>query len=128
MSKPLALILKEKMAKFDNFKIEELYYNQNALYNSVTLNDSILNYNMLVIIGQSSDGYSCVGACYKPAVGNLISIKAGHVTDAVIYNKQAVFKISTEKIIESPQNYEIRDNIPYSGNYIRIKAVLGINF
>lgn len=125
MSKPKILEIEEKLQKE---KIKELYYNANAAYNSVTLNDSILNYDMLLIIGQSSDGYSCIGACYKPAVGNLISIKAGQVTDAVIYNKQAVFKISTEKIIESPQNYEIRDNIPYSGNYIRIKAVLGINF
>lgn len=125
MSKPKILEIEEKVEKE---KIKELYYNANAAYNSVTLNDSILNYDMLVIIGQSSDGYSCVGACYKPAVGNLISIKAGQVTDTVIYNKQAVFKISTEKIIESPQNYEIRDNIPYTGNYIRIKAVLGINF
>lgn len=125
MSKPKILEIEEKVEKE---KIKELYYNANAAYNSVTLNDSILNYNMLVIIGQSSDGHSCVGACYKPAVGNLISIKAGQVTDVVIYNKQAVFKISTEKTIESPQNYEIRDNIPYTGNYIRIKAVLGINF
>ena len=128
MSKPLALILKEKMARFDNFKIEELYYNQNALYNSVTLSDSILNYDMIVLIGQSSDGYSCVGICYKPTKGNLVSVQAGQVTETVIYNKQAVFKFDTEKIIVATQNYEIRENIPYTGNYIRIKAVLGIKF
>ena len=125
MSEPLILKLKRKI---EEEKVKELYYNANALYNSATLNDSILNYDMVVVIGQSSDGYSCVGACYKPAVGSLISIKSGQVNENKTYNKQAVFKFSQEKVIESTQNYEVRDNVSYTGNYIRIKAILGINF
>ena len=125
MSKPLILELKEKI---ESKKIKELYYRASAQYNSATLNDSILNYDMVVVIGQSTDGYSCVGAYYKPTVGSLISIQAGQVNENKTYNKQAVFKFSAEKTIESPQNYEIRDNVAYTGDYIRIKAVWGINF
>ena len=54
---------------FDNIiisKIEELFYDSTASYNSATLKDDITNYDMIVIIGQSSDGYQCSNVIYKP--------------------------------------------------------------
>lgn len=125
MGKPLLLVLKEKI---ESEKVKELYYRENPSYTSATLSDSITNYDLILIIGQSLDGYACSGILYKPSVGGQVSIKAGQVNSNKVYDKEAVFKFSQENVVESIQNYEIRDNVPYSGVYIRIKAVLGINF
>ena len=122
MSKPLLLKLKDKL------KIAELYYRENPEYLSATLSDSITNYDLIIVIGQSSDNYDCSTTIYKPKVGNKISLKAGQVDSDITFNKQAVYEFTSEKIIQSIQNYEERSGKVYEGNFIRLKAILGINF
>lgn len=109
-------------------KITELYFRESPQYVTATLNDDITNYDMVIVIGQSTDGYLCYAIIYKPAAGVNICLNANQVNEGQTYNKQAVYKFTAENIIESVQNYEVRNNVPYWGNYIRLKAVLGINW
>lgn len=108
-------------------KIEELFYDSTASYVSGTLNDDITNYDMIVIIGQSSDGYQCSTVIYKPYVGAKIGLTAPQIVSTTIYNKQAVFEFTSATVIASIQNYQLQGNTSVaSGNYIRLKSVIGI--
>lgn len=109
-------------------KLTELYFIENPTYVTATLKDSISNYSIIVVIGQSSDGHTCSAIIYKPSAGKQVALSAGQVDSSKTYNKQAIYRFTAENIIESIQNYEIRDNIPYLGHYIKLKAVLGINW
>ena len=108
-------------------KIKELFYDSTASYNSATLNDDITNYDIIVIIGQSSDGYLCSTVIYKPYVGAKIGLTAPEIVSNTIYNKQAVFEFTSEKIIASIQNHQLQGNTSITrGNYIRLKSIIGI--
>lgn len=108
--------------------VKQLYYDNTASYVSATLNENISNFDVLVIVGQSSDGYQCSTVIYKPYIGAICSLVSSRVVDNnTIYNKQASFKISSGTVIESIENHQLQGNTSISsGNYIRLRAVLGI--
>lgn len=129
LSKEILEVLQDNIEKaIDKKNITELYYVEDPQYVTATLKDSITNYDVVIVIGQSSDGYTCSAIIYKPSAGKQVALSAGQVDSSKTYNKQAVYRFTAENIIESIQNYEIRDNVPYWGNYIKLKAVLGINW
>lgn len=110
----------------EELKPIELYYNASASYVSATLNDNISNYDIIIVIGQSSDGYQCSTTIYKPAINHKISLEATRVYNGTVYNKQAVYNFSSNNIIESVENYQLTNGSnPVSGVYIKLKAVLG---
>lgn len=110
----------------EELKPIELYYNASASYVSATLNDNISNYDIITVIGQSSDGYQCSTTIYRPAINHKISLEASRVYNGTVYNKQAVYNFSSNNIIESVENYQLTNGSnPVSGVYIKLKAVLG---
>lgn len=117
-----------RLEELENRKVTELYYIDSPEYLSATLTDDISNYDLIIVIGQSSDGYNCSADVYKPTVGKMVSLSAVQVDSNIKFNKQAVYKFSAENIIESIQNYEDRNGVLYEGNYIRLKAVVGLKF
>lgn len=129
LSKEILEVLQDNIEKaIDKKNITELYYVEDPQYVTATLKDSITNYDVVIVIGQSLDGYSCSSVIYKPTVGKMVALSAGQVDSNIIFNKQAIYKFTAENVIENVQNYEIRDNVAYWGTYIRLKAVLGINW
>lgn len=129
MSEPLILKIKRELKELkESLKIEELFYENTASYVSATLKKSITNYKIILIVGQSTNGNSCIGGYYIPFVGCQISLKETWVDNGTEYRRQAIYKISGEKTIEAIQNSETVNNNVTSGNYIKLKAVLGINF
>lgn len=132
MSKPKNLELEEEVKalkeKLSNFNVEELFYSENPSYATATIKKPATDYDFLLIIGKSSDGHDCVGGTYKPKIGDKISVMCARGYEGAVYNKQAVFNIENATTILNPENFEIRDNVAYSGLYIKLKAILGINF
>ena len=114
--------------KFSAGILKQLYYDANAFSTSATLDDDITNYSMIIIIGKSTDGQQCSATVYKPVVNDKIGLFAPQITNnTAIYNKQAVYQFTSTDTIESIQNHEFRGNTSVSaGNYIKLKAVLGI--
>lgn len=114
----------------NNLKPVELYYNNTASYVSATLNDNITNYDIITVIGQSSDGFQCSTTIYKPYAGAKIGLFAPQITsNTTIYNKQAVYEFTSSMVLQSIQNHELSGNTSItSGNYIKLKAVLGYKF
>ena len=113
-----------------NLKPVELFYDSTASYLSATLNDDITNYDIITVIGQSSEGFQCSTTIYKPYAGAKIGLFAPQITsNQTIYNKQAVYEFTSSMVLQSIQNYELNGNIRItSGNYIKLKAVLGYKF
>lgn len=110
----------------NDIKAQVLYYDDTASYTSATLTYSITNYDIIVVIGQSTDGYQCSTTIYRPAINHKISLEATRVYDGTVYNKQAVYNFSSNNIIESVENYQLTNGSnPVSGVYIKLKAVLG---
>lgn len=109
-------------------EIKQLFYDSTASYNSATLTDSVTNYDIIVVIGQSADGYQCSTVIYKPYAGAKIGLVAPQITsNTTIYNKQAVFEFTSETVIASIQNHQLQGNTSIaSGNYIRLKSIIGI--
>lgn len=105
----------------------ELYYNASASYVSATLNDNISNYDIITVIGQSSDGNQCSTTIYKPAINDKICLFAPQITsNTTIYNKQAVFQFTSSLVLQSVENHQLSGNTNIeAGNFIKLKAVLG---
>lgn len=105
----------------------ELYYNSSASYVSATLNDNITNYDIVTIILQSTDGCQSSVTLYKPTVSDKIGVFAPKInTGTVIYNKQAILNVYTPRELRIVENYQLEGNTQIqTGNYIKIKAVLG---
>lgn len=105
----------------------ELYYDNTASYVSATLNDNITNYDIIKVIGQSTDGYQCSTTIYKPYAGAKIGLFAPRITsNTAIYNKQAVYEFSSINVLQSIENHQLNGNTNIeTGNFIKLKAVLG---
>lgn len=103
----------------------ELYYNSSASYVSATLNDNITNYDIITVIGQSTDGHQCSTTIYKPYNGAKISLCAPQNSGTDSYNKYAVYEFTSTTVIQSNKNFQIANNNTSNGNYIKLKAVLG---
>ena len=84
----------------------ELYYDNTASYVSGTLTDDITNYDIITVIGQSTDGHQCSTTIYS-------------------YNKYAVYEFTSTTVIQSNKNFQIANNNTSNGNFIKLKAVLG---
>ena len=102
-----------------------LFYDSTASYVSATLNDNITNYDIITVIGQSTDGHQCSTTIYKPYNGAKISLCAPQNSGTDSYNKYAVYEFTSTTVIQSNKNFQIANNNTSNGNYIKLKAVLG---
>ena len=103
----------------------QLFYDSTASYVSATLNDNITNYDIITVIGQSTDGHQCSTTIYKPYNGAKISLCAPQNSGTDSYNKYAVYEFTSTTVIQSNKNFQIANNNTSNGNYIKLKAVLG---
>lgn len=105
----------------------QLFYDSTASYTSATLSSAITNYDIITVIGQSTDGHQCSTTIYKPAVNDKIGLFAPKINqNAAIYNKQAVYEFTSATVLQSVENHQLQGNTTIqTGNYIKIKAVLG---
>ena len=103
----------------------ELYYDNTASYVSGTLTDDITNYDIITVIGQSTDGHQCSTTIYKPYNGAKISLCAPQNSGTDSYNKYAVYEFTSTTVIQSNKNFQIANNNTSNGNFIKLKAVLG---
>ena len=105
----------------------QLFYDSTASYTSATLASAITNYDIIIVIGQSTDGHQCSTTIYKPAVNDKIGLFAPKISqDVAIYNKQAVYEFTSATVLQSVENHQLGGNTNIeAGNFIKIKAVLG---
>lgn len=111
----------------NDIKAQVLYYDNTASYLSATLTDDITNYDIITVIGESTDNHQCSTTIYKPSIGSKVSLFAGKIaSNTVIYNKQAVYEFNSANTIQSVENHQLQNNTRIeSGNFIKLKAVLG---
>lgn len=109
----------------NNLKPVELFYDSTASYLSATLNDNITNYDIITVIGQSTDGHHCSTTIYKPYNGAKISLCAPQNSGTDSYNKYAVYEFTSTTVIQSNKNFQIANNNISNGNYIKLKSVIG---
>lgn len=103
----------------------QLFYDSTASYLSATLSSAITNYDIITVIGQSTDGHQCSTTIYKPYNGAKISLCAPQNSGTDSYNKYAVYEFTSTTVIQSNKNFQIANNNTSNGNYIKLKAVLG---
>ena len=111
----------------EKLKPDELYYISTAADVTVILNRDITSYDIVTIILQSTDGCQSSVTLYKPTVGDKIGVFAPKINiGTVIYNKQAILNVYSSRNLRIVENYQLEGNTTIqTGNYIKIKAVLG---